>query len=104
VIEKEINQMPSEHTLQDYNAFENYKAYDLTALEFDFVEPGDLVKGYVLGLDSILHGNGPGMYKLIQRHENAVGIVLHVDIKKYFVTILADCEKRHYYYRSVKKL
>lgn len=98
---EEVNQMPSPTTLQDYNVFENYEAYDLTALEFDFVEPGDLVKVYNLGLDSSL---GPGKYKLIQRHENAVGIVLNTDIKRYFVTVLVDCEKLHVYYRSVKKL
>ncbi len=105
--ETSIPGMPGKHTLKDFNAFENHKAYDRAALQFDLVEPGDLVKVYSLGLDPSDHSKareGIGMFKIVQRCESHTGIVLHTDLTNYFVTVLVDCEKLHFYYRSVKKL
>ncbi len=114
--EKSIPGMPGKHTLKDFNAFENHKSYDCSALEFDLVEPGDLVKIANLYLEPwqdksskklLFPLNRKSKYKMHQawnKEAAMTGIVLHTDLTNYFVTVLVDCKKLHFYYRSVKKL
>ena len=98
--------IPGKWMLLDFKEFENNDSYDRSSLEFDLVDPGDLVKVYYLGIDPIPASKRKRaeMHKLVQRFESHIGIVLHSDLTNYFVTVLVDCEKLHFYYRSVKKL
>lgn len=100
-----------DEVLSANKVYEKSGKYVLDALDFDLVQPGDLVRTAKLiiewNADQNKNQKDPWekRYRLRQVWvPDNTGIVLSVNMKDFVVSVLSKCKKSLVYYRAVKKL